>query len=106
MRRGDKKVAFVLAIVIVRYDDNFAPCESRDCCLDTLVATGHGESSTIASRALLEWPRCPLPNLRAMHQVMVGENARHHCLADRHSADPDARIMAAFRDNLGVVAIA
>ena len=41
-----------------------------------------------------------------MHQIVIGQHARHHGLADRHGADADARIVAAFGDNIGVAAIA
>src|SRR6185437_10523342 len=55
---------------------------------------------------LLERPGYPLADLRAVHQIVVGEHARHHCLADRHGADADAGVVAAFGHDVGVVAIA
>ena len=43
--------------------------------------------------------------LAAMAEVMVGQHDGDHRLADRHRADADARIMAAFGRDLGVVAL-
>ena len=41
-----------------------------------------------------------------MTQIMIGDHARHHRLADRHGADADAGIVAALGDDLGLVAVA
>src|SRR6266404_5882337 len=49
---------------------------------------------------------CELSHLSAMPQEMIGQHARHHGLADRHRADADAGVVAAFGHDVGVVAIA
>ena len=45
-------------------------------------------------------------DLAPMAQIMVGEHARHHSLADRHRADADAGVVAAFGDDLGLAPVA
>src|SRR5262245_36051911 len=42
--------------------------------------------------------------LPAMPEIMIGNGTRHHGLADRHGADADARVMAAFGRDLDLVA--
>ena len=41
-----------------------------------------------------------------MPQKMIGQHARHHGLADRHGADADAGIVAAFCHYFGISAAA
>src|SRR5215471_739084 len=43
----------------------------------------------------LKRPRWAFAHLSAMAQIVIGEHARHHGLADRHRPDADARVMAA-----------
>ena len=40
-----------------------------------------------------------------MAQLMVGQNASHHRLTDRHGANPDTWVVAAFGDNIGFIAL-
>src|ERR1043166_6541981 len=53
-----------------------------------------------------EWPGRPIPDLPALTQIMVGNDARHHGLADRHGADAEARIMPARGYDFALPAIA
>ena len=46
------------------------------------------------------------PTCAAMTQIVIGEHAGHHGLADRHRADADAGVVAALGDDLGLVAVA
>ena len=46
-----------------------------------------------------------LSNMTAMQQDVVQQNAGHHRLTDRHRANTNARIMAPFCDDLGVIAL-
>lgn len=41
MHRGDDQVAFVLAAVVIGYDDDFAGFEGADGVDDTLLIIGH-----------------------------------------------------------------
>src|SRR6266849_6000971 len=45
-------------------------------------------------------------HLPAMAQEMIGEHAGHHGFADRHRADADAGVVAAFGGDVGVGALA
>ena len=42
------------------------------------------------------------PDLAALTQIVIGNHARHHGLADRHRADADAGIVAALGADLGL----
>src|SRR5882672_12080472 len=53
---------------------------------------------------LLEGPFRALAHLGALTQIMVGDHARHHGLADRHRTNADARIVASLGADLGLVA--
>lgn len=46
-----------------------------------------------------------LSALGAMQHQMIGERERHHGGADRHAANADAGVMAAFGDNVGFLAL-
>ena len=61
--------------------------------------------ATQSGTALLEWPCCPLADLAAVHQIVVSQHACHHGLTNRDRTYTDAGIMAAFGDNISVVAI-
>src|SRR5215831_2760282 len=54
----------------------------------------------------LKRPRWAFAHLSAMAQIVIGEHARHHGLADRHRPDADARVMAAAGGDLRLAAVA
>src|SRR6185437_29265 len=56
--------------------------------------------------ALLERPGDARAHLRAVHQIVIGDDTRHHRLAHRHAADADAGVVAPLGHDLGVVAVA
>src|SRR6266508_4724835 len=47
-----------------------------------------------------------LAHLPALAQIMIGDHAGNHRLADRHRADADARIVASLGDDLGLAPVA
>src|SRR4051812_5256935 len=47
-----------------------------------------------------------LADLTAMAEEMIRQHAGHHRLADRHRADADAGVMAAFGHDVGIGAVA
>src|SRR5713101_1256175 len=49
-----------------------------------------------------ERPRRRLAHLAAMTQIMIGDHARYHGLADRHRADADAGVVAPLGADLGL----
>src|SRR5262245_46902036 len=106
VHRRDEQVAFILPIVVVGHDYDLALREGVDRGFDALITVAHGSTSKATSRARLEWPWRSLADLATMHQIVVGEHARHHGLTDRHGANTDARIVTAFCHHLGVLAIA
>ena len=53
-----------------------------------------------------ERPGGDFAHLAAMTQIVIGDDARHHGLADRHGADADAGIVAALGGDLGLRPIA
>src|SRR5262245_12044183 len=59
----------------------------------------------LRSRAGLERPCHSLADLATMHQIVVGEHARHHGFPDRHGTNTDAWIVTPGSDDIGVVAI-
>ena len=94
-RGRDDEVALVLAIVVVGDDDDLAAGEGLDGLGDGIghqgFSNGHGTA---------------LADLGAMAQELVGDDAGHHRLADRHGADADARVVAALGDDLGRLVVA
>src|SRR5262249_59670270 len=64
-----------------------------------------GTSSHLLVR-LGERPLRRQAHLAAMTYIMIGENARHHCLGDRHGADADAGVVAPLGDAFGFAAVA
>src|SRR5262245_9596111 len=49
-------------------------------------------------------PARPLADLATVAQEVVGDNAGHHCLPDRHGADSDAGVVPPLGDDLRVAA--
>src|SRR6185295_19998546 len=104
MGSRNEKVALVFAVIVVCYDDDLASGEGLDRGFDTLMVVRHGSTSKSVSG--LERPGRPLTDLSAVHQIVIGEHARHHRLADRHRAYADTGIMAALGDDIRVLTIA
>src|SRR5262249_2222665 len=61
-------------------------------------------STVLSTSRPLEGPFRALAHLGALTQIMVGNPARHHGLADRHRPDADARIVPSLGADLGLVA--
>src|SRR6185437_5613142 len=47
-----------------------------------------------------------LADLAAMAQIVIGDHARHHGLADRHGANADTWVVTSGRPDFGIVALA
>ena len=107
-RGGDEQVALVLAVVVVGDDDDLALGEGLDRRFDACCGYRARDltSRRRHSARVVERPRRALAHLAAMHQIMIGQHACHHRLADRHRADADAGVVAALGDDLGVAAVA
>src|SRR5260370_14799246 len=67
---------------------------------------------TLAVDTLIGSPLCPLErpsrafaHLPAVTQIVIGEHARHHGLADQHRPDADAGDLPASASDLGFMAI-
>src|SRR3954470_3571974 len=46
-----------------------------------------------------------LADLPAMPQEMIGQHARHHCLADRHRTNADAGVVTPLGRDIGIGAV-
>src|SRR6267142_1708492 len=75
--------------------------------------SGEGGQMTLAVDTLIGSPLCPLErpsrafaHLPAVTQIVIGEHARHHGLADRDRPDADAGVVAAPGCDFGFAAIA
>src|SRR5271154_1753274 len=62
-------------------------------------------SSMAAILRLRERPIDRLADLAAMAQILVGDDAGDHRLADRHRADADAGVVAALGRDFGLAAV-
>src|SRR5262245_24487285 len=63
-------------------------------------------SDKTLSARMRERPCDGSADLAALPQIVIGEHACHHRLADRHRADADARIMPSLGDDLGLAPVA
>src|SRR6478735_9413184 len=73
----------------------------------TAASTRSWDSSTDIPlhRWLLERPSGRFADLSALAQIMIGNHAGHHSLADGYCPDADAWIVAAFGRHFGFVAV-
>src|ERR1700722_4224723 len=53
-----------------------------------------------------EWPNRGIAGLPTLPQIMIGNHACHHSLADRDGANADTGIVTSFGRNFRLVAIA
>src|SRR5262245_28642465 len=98
---------------------NRSPSFSRSSSSVTTMISPRAKAATAASTRwwvsrtdtgltcrLAERPGRRVAHLPALAQIMVGDHACHHGLADRHRTDADARIVAALGRHLGFAAVA
>jgi hypothetical protein len=94
MHGRDDQVALVLAAVIVHDDNDLAALEGTKRLHHLLLVVGHRGLALDAA------------GLAAMSQIMVGNGAGDHRLADRHRPDADARIVTSLGDDIDLAALA
>jgi len=93
-----KRGSSIGAVIVIGHDEKFAMRKGRNGCLYALMRVTHGLiGSPVSARQRLRGPRRRPADLAALAQIMIGDNAGHHRLADRHRTDADARVVAANR---------
>ena len=70
------------------------------------VTSWFGEGRASDRAGARERPAHAVADLRPVTQIVIRDHACHHGFADRNRADPDARVVAALGDDLGLVAVA
>src|SRR4029434_9630672 len=86
---GDEQVALVLAVIVIGDDHNLSRGEGCYHRLDAMIVLEHlGSLHSGADER--PWRR--FAQLPALTQIVIGEHACHHGLADRHRANSDAGV--------------
>src|SRR5258707_471849 len=90
-----------------RHSGTPAATRRSQVCFSNAAGFGADRAPSISQSIIsLSSGLCTLTDLAAMAQEMIRQHACHHGFADRHRADSDAGVVAAFGHDIGIGAVA